>query len=166
MDEFDRMAADIGFDWKGDVLQNGMSGLHVAGRVLATGFGGSAGASLADSSENLQDQGGLLKDWARSNTKPKEDPKPPADQSTISVQTVTKDTPKAAEPPQKTTVAQSALRKIPSKLEQAAFAPSTESVQVQKKAPQGSWAKKHATVLIAGGAVGVLGLGALLYFRK
>src|SRR6185369_16122666 len=39
-----------------------MGGAHVAGRVLATAFGGRA---LADQAEGLENRGGLLPDWAK-----------------------------------------------------------------------------------------------------
>jgi len=58
----------LGFSWS-DFGKDVFGGVHIAGRVLATAFAGQAGASLADSAESLESQGGLLPDWARSNTK-------------------------------------------------------------------------------------------------
>lgn len=51
----------IGFDW-GSFGKDVFGGVHVAGRVVATAFGG---AQLADAAEGLENQGGLLPSWAK-----------------------------------------------------------------------------------------------------
>ncbi len=54
----------MGIDWK-DLGINTFGGVHAAGRVLATAFGGQAGAQLADAAEGLETQGNLLPSWAK-----------------------------------------------------------------------------------------------------
>lgn len=83
-DDFDMEEAlglDLGsVDW-GNFGKNVFGGVHTAGKVLASTFGGSAGASLADSAASLEEEGGLLPDWA------KPAPKKPA--KTVAVSTGT-----------------------------------------------------------------------------